>query len=321
LRDFNISTKFNVISIGAALIDIIANVERFPLNDDEVFVPDLKIMCGGAAANTAVACAKLGLKTAFLGKIGDNDEFGKIIIRGFKNIGVDISLLKYSKEFGTGSCFVVLNKAGDRRLYAYSGAANVLEAKDIMEEEIKQSKIIYLSSLKNINPFIKAAKLAQKNDIPVVLNPGMLIIEQGLEKIKPLLNFIDVFIFSFKEFTSLLSIEDSDLTLEELKEKLKDLFSLGIRVIVVTMGSRGSSLFVSDNDENILVPSSKVEVIDTTGAGDAFSAGFLYSFSKTLSYNINDLKEHLNVGNLVASKCIQKIGARNGLPTIEDLNL
>jgi len=100
---------------------------------------------------------------------------------------------------------------------------------------------------------------------------------------------------------------------------LKALFNLGIKVIVITMGSKGASLFVNDNDETILVPSIKVDAVDTTGAGDAFSAGFMYSFSKKYSFDFDDLKYHLIVGNLVAAKCIQQIGARNGLPTQDEL--
>ncbi len=313
--------KFDMISMGAALIDMIAHVERFPVEDDEVFVPKLEISCGGAAANTAVACAKLGLNSAFIGKLGIDDEFGKIIIRDFEKTRVDTSLLKYSKEYGTGSCFVALSKTGERQLYAHSGAANVLSAEDIKEDEIIQSKILYLSSLKNTEPFIEAAKIARKCDIPVILNPGMLIIEQGFHAIKPLLQLIDIFIFSYKEFSSLLSIQEPDLPLENIKEKLKELFALGIRAIVVTMGSKGSALFVHDSDEIALVPSNKVEVVDTTGAGDAFSAGFMYSFSKKFTFDFNELKAHLAVGNLVAAKCIQQIGARNGLPTLDELNI
>lgn len=317
----DILKRFDVISLGAALIDMIAHVERFPKGDDEVFVPRLDMSCGGAAANTAVACAKLGLKTAFIGKLGADDEFGKIIIESFEKTGVNTSLLKYSNKIGTGSCFVALNREGERQLYAHSGAADLLEEEEILENEIIQSRIIYLSSLKNIKPFVRTAKIAKDNDIPVILNPGMLIIEQGLQAIKPLLKLIDILIFSYKEFTSLLSIKEDELSLDEIMSNLKLLFELGIKAIVVTLGSKGSALFTINSTEKILVPPNEIEVIDTTGAGDAFSAGFIYSFSRNFSYNFDDLKVHLPIGNLVASKCIQQIGARNGLPSAEELNI
>ena len=86
--------KIDVICIGAALIDIIANVERHPLADDEVYVSDLHLLPGGAAANTAVVCSKLGLKTSFIGKLGINDEFGNKILDDFTNNSVNTNLIK-----------------------------------------------------------------------------------------------------------------------------------------------------------------------------------------------------------------------------------
>ncbi|MFX0156070.1 MAG: carbohydrate kinase family protein, partial [Candidatus Hodarchaeota archaeon] len=118
--------ELDVICIGAALVDIIAKIERHPIEDDEVFVSNLHLLSGGAAANTAYACAKLGLNVAFIGKLGHNDDFGIKIVKDFKEVSLDTTLIKYSKEQGTGSAYVAINKDGERRIYAYSGAANLL---------------------------------------------------------------------------------------------------------------------------------------------------------------------------------------------------
>ena len=155
--------SYDVICIGAALVDIVARVDRHPTEDDEVFVSDLKVLDGGAAANTAYACAKLGLNTAFIGKLGPHDEFGGKIIEDFKEVRLNTSLIKYSNIYNTGSAYVALNREGDRRIYAYSGAANYLSGDDISEGELSSSKTIFLSSLKNLEPFIKAAKIGRKN--------------------------------------------------------------------------------------------------------------------------------------------------------------
>ena len=90
--------KFDVICSGAALVDMVAKVERHPLDDDEVFVSELTLLSGGAAANTAYACGKLGLISAFLGKLGENDVFGSKIIEDFNEVNVNTALLKYSKH-------------------------------------------------------------------------------------------------------------------------------------------------------------------------------------------------------------------------------
>jgi ribokinase len=310
--------KFDVICIGAALIDMVAQVKRHPLEDDEVFVSDLKLLSGGAAANTAYACAKLGLKAAFIGKLGYNDEFGNKIINDFKEVSLDTSLIKYSEEKRTGSAYVALNKDGDRRIYAHSGAANILSKEDIKSEEITKAKVIFLSSLKNLDPLIEAAKIAKENDIPVILNPGMLIIDQGFFNIKQLLEQIDIIILSQREYITLFDIQEPEFTQERIVDTSGRLLRQGIKLIIVTMGSKGA--FIMNRIDLDSIPANKVgNVIDTTGAGDAFSAGFIYGFLRDLSYDFKNHKTNVEFGNFVAGKCIQKLGARNGIPIEEEL--
>ncbi len=307
---------FDVICIGAALIDIVAQVERHPLEDDEVFVSDLKLLSGGAAANTASACAQLGLNTAFIGKLGFNDEFGNKLISDFKKIAVSTNLIKYSKEKSTGSAFIALNKEGDRRIYAHSGAANELSTEDIIGQEISSTKCIFLSSLRNLEPFCKAAKIGKHIGIPVILNPGMLIIDQGFKNIKILLENIDILILSQREFITLMDIEEKEYYSKSYEVNFDKLFKLGIKVVILTMGKNGATLSTHFNSE--LIPAIKVShVVDTTGAGDAFSAGFIYKFVQNISFNFNDLKNNVKIGNFVAGNCIKELGARNGIPKLE----
>lgn len=307
---------FDLICIGAALVDMVARVERHPIEDDEVFVSDLNLMSGGAAANTAYACAMLGLNTAFIGKIGLNDTFGTKIISDFNNVKVATKLMKYSKENGTGSAYVALNKEGDRRIYAHSGAANYLSKEDINEEEIILAKVLFLSSLRNFEPFIKAAKIGKSHDIPVIMNPGMLIIDQGIENIKILLEKVDILILSQREFMTLMKIKDTELNIEANQIKMNELIKYGIKIIIITMGKKGAALITQFQSE--LIPAIKVDaVIDTTGAGDAFSAGFIYGFVQNLNYRFEDIKNNVELGNFVAGNCIQELGARNGIPKLK----
>lgn len=311
-------SKFDVICIGAALVDIIAQVQRHPLEDDEVYVSELKLFSGGAAANTAYACGKLGLLAAFIGKLGDNDTFAVKILNDFDEVKVS-PIIKFSKEHNTGSAYVALNENGDRRIYAHSGAANYLSGEDIQERELESTKTIFLSSLKNLEPFIKAAKIGRKNNIPVILNPGMLIIDQGIDRIKNLLQNIDIFILSQREFRTLFSIQEN-LDDKIIESQVDFLLKLGIKVIIITMGEIGAFLIKKDALE--LIPPSKIKkIVDTTGAGDAFSAGFIYGFIRNLSFKFEDLKSNVMIGNFIAGKCIQELGARNGIPTTVELEI
>ncbi|MFX1487549.1 MAG: carbohydrate kinase family protein [Promethearchaeota archaeon] len=307
---------FDVICIGAALVDMIAQVERHPESDDEVFVSDLKILSGGAAANTAYACAKIGLKSVFIGKLGKNDTMGLKIINDFNNVHVNTNFIKYSEEYGTGTAYIALNKEGDRRIYAHSGAANYLSKDDIIEGELMPTKILFLSSLKNLQPFIEASKIGKSNMIPVILNPGMLIVEQGFSLIKELLKNVDVLIMSEREFRILLNIEGEKLTLDIVKANSQILFDLEIKSLIITIGQKGAFLATA-NTSNLISPFNVENVVDTTGAGDAFSAGFIYGFIQNPSFEFEDLCYNVKIGNLLASKCIQKLGARNGIPDAE----
>ncbi len=309
---------FDVICIGAALVDMVAQVTRYPTDDDEVFVSDLTLLSGGAAANTAYACAKIGLSTAFIGKLGGHDAFGNKILNDFKEVNVDTKFIKYSEHHGTGSAYIALNKRGDRRIYAHSGAANYLSKEDLLKKELINTKIIFLSSLKNLEPFIEAAIIGRNNKIPVVLNPGMLIIDQGLKNIKKLLEKIDFLILSQNEYASLFNIEECDLNEDLIQEKSSTLFKLGIQVIITTLGKKGALLLTSSRAE-LLPPLKLKSLIDTTGAGDAFSAGFVYGLVQNINLKFEHLKNNVEIGNFVAGNCIQELGARNGIPNREDL--
>jgi ribokinase len=309
---------FDVICIGAALVDMIAQVARHPFDDDEVFVSDLTILSGGAAANTAYACAKFGLSTGFIGKLGEKDPFSEKIINDFKEVSVDTRLIKYSRDYTTGSAYVALNQKGERRIYANSGAANYLSKKDISTKELKNTKIIFLSSLQNIVPLLHAAKIGKSLNIPVILNPGMLIIDQGYDYIKKLLEKIDILILSQKEFKTLFYFKENDLNEDSIRERSVSLFALGIKVIVVTLGDKGAFLLTTTHDE-LIHPLKLDEVIDTTGAGDAFSAGFIYGLVKNLNLKFEHLSNNVKIGNFVAGNCIQNLGARNGIPKRNEL--
>ncbi len=309
---------FDVICIGAALIDLVAQVERHPSDDDEVFVSNLNLLSGGAAANTAYASSKMGLSTAFIGKLGQGDIFTNKIINDFNDVSVETKLIKYSNLYKTGSAYVALDEKGERRIYAHSGAANYLSKNDLLEEEITATKLIFLSSLQNIEPLLHTAKIGRNRNIPVILNPGMLIIDQGFDYIKNLLEKIDILILSQKEFKTLFNFKENDLSEDSIRERSASLFALGMKVIVVTLGEKGAFLLTTKHDE-LIQPLKLEKVIDTTGAGDAFSAGFIYGLVQNLNLKFEHLKNNIKIGNFVAGCCIQKLGARNGIPGRKEL--
>jgi len=294
----------DVISVGAALVDMVAMVERFPQTDDEVYVPELRIGSGGSAANFAVACSRLGLRTGFIGKIGE-DFLGDQLIRDFEREGVDIQGVVRTDKIHTGMVYIPVDPDGNRRMFAFSGAANILTPKDLESSYISSTRLLYVASLKNIPVLESAAEHAKRKSILVSLNPGALIAEQGFEKTRKLLSTTDIYISSMNEVERLLDVR-------EPKEAIEKLLQLGITKVAITLGSKGC--IVADNREQHSVPNFKVEVVDTTGAGDAFTAGFISGLLRNLS-----LEECGRIGNASAALCITEVGARNGLPTLDQL--
>ncbi|NVM53709.1 MAG: carbohydrate kinase family protein [Candidatus Helarchaeota archaeon] len=297
----------DVLAIGAALVDMVALIDKFPGIDEEVFVPKLELMGGGSAANFAIACARLSLKTGFIGKLG-RDAFGNKLLEDFKQENIETEGVIISDDIPTGVCYAAVDKEGNRILYAFSGAANILQPEELDEDYLKSFRIMHLASLKNIDPFIKAAELVQWAKTRVCLNPGALIVDQGLERVEPLLKLTDIFIGSQGEVKRL--FQTTDLS-KGLRALLKH-----VEIVVVTQGGEGS-LVVTEEGE-IKIPAEQVKVVDTTGAGDAFSAGFIYGL---LRYNFDPIKLEIcgKIGNKAAAHCIQQVGARQGLMTKKEL--
>lgn len=294
----------DVISVGAALIDMVAMVERFPQTDDEVYVPELRIGSGGSAANFAVACSRLGLRTGFIGKIGE-DFLGDRLIRDFERERVDIQGIVRTGKIHTGMVYIPVDPKGNRRMFAFSGAANMLDPKDLKSSYIGSTRLLCVASLKNISVLESAAEHAKRKKTLVSLNPGALIADQGYEKTKRLLSATDIYISSMNEAGRLLKTK-------EPKEAIRKLLQLGITKVAITLGSKGC--IVADNREQHSVPNFKVEPFDTTGAGDAFTAGFTAGLLRDLN-----LEECGRMGNATAALCITRVGARNGLPTLSQL--
>ncbi|MBN1329137.1 MAG: carbohydrate kinase family protein [Candidatus Heimdallarchaeota archaeon] len=297
---------YEIISIGAVLIDMIAIVDEFPQRDGESFVHDFKMMPGGAAANVAVICNRLGLKTAFSGKIG-KDRFGEILKEDLLKEGVAIKdTLKVSEKIGTGSCYICVDKKGERMILAYSGAADTLTPEDLPTEFFSKAKWVNLSDLRNVS----SIEALLESDLPISfsISPGALI-AQNPSRAYRLIQEAKLIVASKKEFSEIFRCNDDEIDTVAsnfVKEKKKE------RIVAVTKGKDGATLFGKEGVFNI--PIFPVNVIDTTGAGDAFTAGMLYGITREKS-----LKEAGRIAAACSAICIQEVGARSGPKSKRDL--
>jgi ribokinase len=295
---------FDVVGFGALNLDKLFNVNMIVKEEEEGFVTGFKESAGGSAANTIVGLARLELRTGFIGKVASDNE-GKFLLKDFRREKVDTSGVAVADEGRSGVVMGYINKKGSRALYVDPGVNDMIEFQDINLEYAAKTDFLHLSSFVGEQSFQAQKELLTKlPNVKVSLDPGALYARRGLRSLRPIVRRCNVMFPN--------AIETKVLTRKDYKEGAKAFIKEGADIVAVKLG--GSGCYVTDGKESLLVEPYNVDVVDTTGAGDAFCAGFLYGLIKG-----KDLYECGKLGNFVASRCILEMGARTGLPRLEDL--
>jgi ribokinase len=296
--------KFDVVCFGALNVDKLYRVNRIAREDEHSFIKDFVEAPGGSAANTAVGLARLGLRVGYIGKVA-NDEEGRFLLNDFKKENVDTEGVVVSNKGISGIVFGFIDEEGSRALYVVPGVNDSLTFEEINLEYANNTEFLHLTSFVGENSFLAQKKLLKAAfNVKLSFDPGELYARRGLAALKP-----------FLERCRIISPNENELKLltgKEYRDGSKVLLKEGASIVAVKLGRRGC--YVTDGKESHLIAPPDVERVDTTGAGDAFCAGFLYGLIKG-----KDLYECGKLGNFVASRCITKIGARAGLPTLQDL--
>jgi ribokinase len=300
--------NFDVIGFGALNVDKLYKVNRIAGAEEEGFIRDFKEACGGSAANTMVGLARLGCKVGFIGKVADDRE-GKMLVEDFLREGVDTGGIIYAREGRSGTVMGFVDDKGERALYVDPGVNDTIEFEEINKEYAFQTKLLHLTSFVGEKSFQTQKRLVESlpKGVKVSFDPGELYARKGFEALKPIIKRTFVFMPNQNELKLLTGTNDYRVGAEILQSE-------GVKIVAVKLGEKGC--YAASGRESHVINSFKVKVVDTTGAGDAFCAGFLYGL-----INGKSLYECGRLGNFVASKCITKMGARSGLPRLEDLKL
>jgi len=290
----------DVIGFGALNLDRLYKVERLAKEGEHVEILEFEEFPGGSAANTIAGLARLGLDTGFIGAIG-NDSEGKILLDDFKNSGVNtdgISIL----EGRTGIIIGFVDSKGERTLYPYPGVNSKLEFKNGLVEYSKNTRYLHLSSFVNNKQLVIQKKLVSllSKRVKISFSPGILYSRGGLSALLPIIEKSSIVFLNASEIRV--------ITGKEYKKGSHVLIEKGAKTVVITLGDKGC--YLRDTEGEYRVKAKKIDVVDTTGAGDAFSAGFLYGLISG-----RDIVESGRLGNRVAALCIRKFGARTGLPS------
>jgi ribokinase len=281
-------------------------VKDFANPDQEAATEKSELQGGGSAANVAIGVSRLGKKSGFIGKIG-SDSFGKFLIDEFKKEKVDTSGTKI--EQGSSSMAVIIvNKKGQRILYLNGGVQSTFSKNNIKKGYIQNSKFISLHSIINkdaVEIFETAAKYASQAGVSVLFDPGFKFAAKGIEKFRKILANTTILKLNSEEVKV---FTDSD----DMQESFKIIKDYGPQFVVVTLGENGCVINDGSRTNEIKVPVN-VQVVDTTGAGDAFSAALISA--------LIDKKRFVDAckfANLVAAVSTTKPGARS-VPTLSEL--
>ena len=306
-----------ILGIGNAIVDVICKVEDdFIIKnnltkstmklifDDKEFkelLSNLKIektVSGGSVANSIVGLSQLGNEVGFIGKVND-DELGSKYEDGLKQENVKYFYSKKKEELPTGTCLILVTPDSERTMCTFLGTAGKINENDVSSDAIKQSEIILLEGYlwdegEPKKAFEKAIQSANK--VAMSLSDQFCVDRHKPHFLELVKNKLDITFANEQEIISLIDAKSFDEVIEFSK-------SLG-KIIVLTRGEKGA---VAINGNEVVECGIKegLKIVDLTGAGDLFAAGFLHGHVNNLS-----LKDSLDKGTEMSSKVIQQIGAR-----------
>jgi len=309
-----------ILGIGNAIVDVFVKVDdnflyknklvkgsmKLIENDEFETLKNIikieKIEAGGSVANTMAGIAYIGGNASFVGKI-NSDEFGKIYRESLKKINVNFSYVEKKENLPTGASIIFITPDSERTMCTFLGASSQLSKNDINENDVREYKIIFLEGYlwdkgSSEEMFKHIINLSRKNNIKVAMSlSDIFCVSRHREDFFYLLkNDLDILIGNENEINKLIQKENLLESIVELKKINK--------LIIITRSENGSVAIL--NNEITNCEGVKVEkVLDLTGAGDLFASGFFKEY-----LDDSNIKKCLNRGSELASKIIQKIGAR-----------
>lgn len=302
--------KFDIIGWGALNVDRLCKVNEFAPEDGETFIYEEKKSCGGSASNTIIGTAKLGLNAGYIGKIG-KDSNGKMMKEYLEKNNVNTDHLIES-EGETGEVIGFVDNEGNRKLYVTPKINDKISNDEINRNYILNTEILHLTSFVGLNPndpsittqFELLEEISSK--VTVSFDPGMLYVNKGKEFMDKLISYTDILLINETELLITTGETEFRKAVETIAPK--------VEILVVKRSTKGS--FIKRQDEEYNIGIFEVNAIDTTGAGDAYNAGFLYAYLKGYS-----LEESGIIGSYVAAQSTTQTGATEAIPNIDEIDI
>jgi sugar/nucleoside kinase (ribokinase family) len=310
----------------------------------KIEINNLHIASGGGATNAAVCFKKIGFNSICYTKVG-NDESGKFVLQDLQNYGIDVNYIKVDNNIDTPSSFIITSSRKRSSTFVYRGKNNIFSFQDLYKICSYKPNLVYITSLgytcrKAINHFLSNLN---KNKTIVVNNPGLVELQYDIDLFYTKLKYIDILILNKIEamYCMQLLLEEQSIIAKDLQKKIcskskkpplleffmsyanreltiynyfYELFKHGPYVAIVTDGENGAYVAVKD-DAIYYLPSLKVNVLNTVGAGDAFGSTFVSAI--LLKKNIQDAIYYATINS---ASVVQHLDAKSGLLTLDELD-
>jgi sugar/nucleoside kinase (ribokinase family) len=306
-----------ILGIGNAIVDVICKVNDnfinqnnltkstmklfFDENEFKKLLTNLKIektVSGGSVANSIVGISQLGNKAGFIGKVSD-DEFGSKYEEGLKKENVEYFYAKKKEQLPTGTCLILVTPDSERTMCTFLGTAGKINENDVNSDAIKESEIIFLEGYlwdegEPKKAFDKAINSANK--VAMSLSDQFCVERHKPHFLELVKNKLDIIFANEQEITSLIEAKEFNEVINFSKQLNK--------LVIVTRGEKGAVAIQGEKIKECGILKN-LKILDLTGAGDLFAAGFLHGYVNKLT-----IEKSLEKGTELSSKVIQKIGAR-----------
>lgn len=301
--------KPKITVLGSFVVDLMSRTPHLPLPGETVFGGPFKLGPGGKGSNQGVAAHKAGAEVTMVTKLG-KDDFAEIALKSFRSEGMKTDYILIDEEYETGAALIMVeNDTGENAIVVSIGACNHISEEEVesIREEIKNSKIFLTQLETNLSAVYKAIDIAKEYDVPVALNPAPV---QPIPE--ELYSKVTVLTPNETEAERLSGIPVKDL--EGAKRAAAYFRSKGVKYAVITLGANG--VYISSEEFEGHVPAFKIDnVVDTTGAGDAFSGGLCAALAEG-----KGIKEAAIFGNAVAGLNVTKVGTAPAMPTRQEVD-
>ena len=294
--------RFDAVGIGLNSADQFCVVREYPLANTKRGILDMAREGGGQAATAMAALARLGMRAAYIGAVGD-DEAGAFCLASLRAEGVNVEGVVTQRGRASQSAIIIVQQEGDGE---EKGSRTILWRRevslapgDVNEEIVRAGRALHLDG-HHVEAEIAAARWARGEGAPVFLDA-----ERAPEGIEDLISLTD-YLIAAEDFPALLT------GVSDHHEALRRLHAMGPKAVGVTLGARGALAY--DGARFYEAPGFRVDVLDTTGAGDAFHGGFLYGVLRKMG-----LEDTLRFANAVAAMNCTALGGRAALPRLSEV--